>query len=291
MARRRWWGLLFVTPVVLFFAVFMIYPIFNGLYLSFTNFTLLRPPEWVGAQNYINLLQDRLFLKSFSVTLWFVLGTTGPVWILSLLAAILFFQKFWGREFFKSVFFLPVLPSLVVVSIVWKILLHPNGILTQLVSPFTGVSEIRWLHNVNLAPISMILVQNWAAIPFFMLIWLAGLSGISQELRDSAKIDGANNIQSFLYVEFPLLRPTAVLVAALSTIQAFQGFILQYVMSPDQGGPANSTTTLALLVWKYGFQYFRMGDAAAISVILFVIILSVTALQLWLGRSEDYTGR
>lgn len=291
MRRRKWWGFAFVLPVVLFFGVFSIFPIVYGFYLSLTDFTLLRPPEWVGARNYINLWHDGLFRQAVRVTLGFVLGTTVPVWILSLLAALLFFQRFPGRNVFKVLFFLPVLPSLVVVSIVWKLLLHPNGVLSNLLGPLVGASEINWLNSIQLAPWSMILVQNWATIPFFMLIWLAGLAGIPTELREAAMIDGANRVQSFLRVELPMLRPTAVLVAAVSTIQAFQGFILQFVMSPDQGGPADSTTTLALLIWKYGFQYFRMGEAAAISIILFLIILLVTVAQLVLGRGDTPVGR
>jgi multiple sugar transport system permease protein len=287
-SRRQWWGLVFALPAVAFFAVFSVYPILSGFYLSLTDFTLLRPPEWVGVANYASLLGDPLFHNALSVTLVFVLGTTVPVWVLSLLAALLFFQRFRGRELLKAIFFLPVLPSLVVVSIVWRLMLHPNGVINDALAPIIGSRGMLWLHSTELAPLVMIAVQSWTIIPFFMLIWLAGLSGIPTELREAALIDGANPIQSFLRVELPLLRPTAVLVAAISTIQAFQGFILQFVLAVDQGGPADSTTTLALLVWKYGFQYFRMGEAAAMSVVLFVIILVITLIQLAVGRSEHY---
>jgi len=117
-----------------------------------------------------------------------------------------------------------------------------------------------------------------------MLIWLAGLAGIPQEARDAAAVDGAGVLQRFWYIDLPLLRQTSLLVASLSTINAFQSFVLQFVLSSDQGGPANSTLVLGLLVFKYGFQYFRMGDAAAVSVVMFAMIMSVTLLQLWLGR-------
>jgi len=130
----------------------------------------------------------------------------------------------------------------------------------------------------------MITIHDWAVIPFFMLIWLAGLAGIPPELRDAAHIDGASPIRTFWHIELPQLRSTAVLVAALSTINAFQTFTLQYVTSSDPGGPANSTLVLGLLVLKYGFQYFRMGDAAAVSVVMFAMILVVTMVQLWFNR-------
>jgi len=281
---RRWWGLVFVLPVVIYFAVFSVFPVLFGFWLSLTDYNLLDPPEWVGLDNFRNLLDDNLFIAAFRNTLLFVLGATVPVWIASLLAAILFDQAFRGREVLKTIFFLPVLPPIVVVGVVWRMLLHPNGIVTWLAGAFRGVTEIPWLSDTVLAPLSMIAVHDWAVIPFFMLIWLAGLAGIPPELRDAAHIDGASPIRTFWHIELPQLRSTAVLVAALSTINAFQTFTLQYVTSSDPGGPANSTLVLGLLVLKYGFQYFRMGDAAAVSVVMFAMILVVTMVQLWFNR-------
>ena len=223
------------------------------------------------------------------MTLGFVLGSTIPVWIVSLLAALLFYQKFRGRELFKLLFFTPVLPSLIVVAIVWRILLHPNGILTAVVRLVLPVSEINWLDNPTLSPLSMILINIWTIIPFYMLIWLAGLTGIPQELRDAARVDGATFTQSFLRVELPLLGPTAVFIAAVSTINAFQAFTLQYAISPNRGGPIDVNTTMGLLIWKYGFQYYRMGDAATVSVVLFAIIMIVTIIQFALSRGDQYS--
>jgi multiple sugar transport system permease protein len=197
---------------------------------------------------------------------------------------LLFDQVFRGRDLLKTIFFLPVLPPIAVVAVIWRLLLHPNGIATSAIGWFNGVSEIPWLANTVLAPLAMIVVHEWSVIPFFMLIWLAGLSGLSQDVRDAAAVDGAGALTRFWHIELPLLRQTSLLVASLSTINAFQSFPLQYVLSSDQGGPANSTLVLGLLVFKYGFQYFRMGDAAAVSVVMFAMILSVTLLQLWLGR-------
>ena len=284
IARRQRWGLYFVLPTVIFFAIFFLYPIVSGIYYSLTEFTLLRPPVFIGLQNYIDLFKDRLFLKSISVTLGYVAGSTVPVWIISLFAAVVFFQKFRGREFLKILFFAPVLPSLVVVATVWLVLVNPNGLLTAVVRPFTGSAEINWLTNPTLSPITMIIIHDWAAIPFYMLIWLAGLTGISEDLRDAAKVDGASHWKTFLRVELPLLIPTAVFVASISMINAFQGFTLQFTMSPGRGGPVDVNTTMGLLIWKYGFQYYRMGDAAAVSVVLFAMIMIVTALQLTLSR-------
>lgn len=282
--HRKWWGLAFVLPAVGFFAAFNVFPMLFGLWLSFTDYDLLNPPQWVGLDNFANLWGDRLFWQALGNTLVFVAGATVPVWVLSLLAALVFDQAFRGRDWLKAAFFLPVLPPVVVVAVVWRLLLHPNGVMTSLTGGWWGITEIRWLADAAIAPFSMIAVQDWAMIPFFMMIWLAGLAAIPPEFREAAAIDGAGPVRSFWHVDLPQLRSTAVLVAALSTIGAFQTFALQYVLPNDPGGPANSTMVLALLVLKYGFQYFRMGDAAAISVVMFGMIMTVTLGQLWFNR-------
>jgi multiple sugar transport system permease protein len=280
----KWWGLVFVLPAVAFFATFSIFPMLFGLYLSFTDYDLLNPPLWVGLDNFSNLVSDPLFRKALANTLMFVAGATLPVWVLSLLAALLFDQAFRGRDILKATFFLPVLPPVVVVAIIWRVLLHPNGVMTWLVGGQWGLTEIRWLADAVLAPLSMVAVHDWAAIPFFMVIWLAGLAGVPEEQREAASLDGAGPVRTFWHIELPHLRSTAVLVAALSSINAFQTFALQYVLPNDPGGPANSTLVLGLLVLKYGFQYFRMGDAAAVSMVMFAMILAVTMVQLWFNR-------
>jgi multiple sugar transport system permease protein len=285
-SRRKWWGLLFVAPPVVFFAVFAIFPVLLGGYLSLTQYDLLSSPKYIGLDNYKALATDRLFVKAVANTLIFVVGGTIPVWIASLLLALLFDAPFRGRDFAKALVFSPVLLPPVVVAVVWKVLLHPSGAMTSFVGSIAGTGEIKWLTDLALSPYSVILVGDWTAVPFFMVIWLAGLAGVSSDLKSAARIDGANEFQVFVHVTLPLLKPTAILIAALSTINAFQAFILQYVMTPDRGGPADANVTLALLVWKYGFQYYRMGAAAAVSAVLFAIILLVTALQLWLGRER-----
>jgi len=275
-----------VSPAVLFFAVFAIFPILFGSYLSLTRYNLLSPPVYVGFKNYFALLHDQKFLFSLRNTVVFVLGSTVPIWIGSLILALVFDSKVPGRTVWRALFFLPVLPPLIVVAVIWKVILHPYGMVTAILSPFTGLGEIPWLTDPRLSPIMIIAVNNWALIPFFAMIWLAGLAAIPDELRHASALDGASRMQTFFLVVLPLLKRTAVLVAALSTINAFQAFILQYELTPDKGGPADVNLTLGLLIWKYGFQYLRMGDAAAASVVLFAIILLVTLIQLLLGRSK-----
>lgn len=267
-----------------FFAVFSVFPVIYGLYLSMTEASLLVPPQWTGFANYRAMPADPMFQQALGNTLIFVLGSTVPVWFGSLFAALLFNQTFPAREILKTLFFLPVLLPLVVVAVVWKVLLDPVGAVTWMVGGLFGKSEIPWLYDTTLAPLVMIVVHDWAAIPFFMMIWLAGLATLSPEMTEAAHLDGAGPIRTFWHIELPQLKGTAVLVCALSSIGAFQTFTLQYVLSNDQGGPVNATLVLGLMIFKEGFQFFRMGYAAALSVVLFLMILAVTLLQIRLGR-------
>ena len=188
--RRQYYGLLFVLPAVIFFLIFFLYPIVIGFGLSLTDFTLLKPPVWVGLKNYQDLLSDRLFLKSLNVTFGFVLGSTVPVWVISLAMALLFFQRFPGRELMKVLFFTPLLPSVVVVSVIWKLLLHPAGLLSSVIGPIVGQTPIKWLFDLQLSPIMSVVVHDWHIAPFYMIIWLSGLTAIPPELRDAARVDG-----------------------------------------------------------------------------------------------------
>lgn len=283
--RRSIYGILFVAPAMLFFLIFNLYPMVNGFYMSLTEYTLLRPPVWIGFGNYIGLLENKEFLNGLWVTFLFVLGTTVPKWILSLALALLFVRTFWGREFFKVLYFTPTLLSGVVVSLVWKLIFHANGLATAVVGPYTKQAEIFWLASSALTPLALIMVDNWAGIPFFMIVWIAGLVGIPKEFYEAALIDGAGRWQAFRHVTLPLLRPTTLFVVVVSTIGALQAFSLQFIMT--RGGPSNVTTTVALLVYKYGFEYFKMGVAAAMSVIMFLAIIAITVLQIRGVRSEE----
>ena len=283
--KRSIYGVLFVLPAMVFFLVFSIYPMLNGFYMSLTEYTLLRPPVYIGIGNFVGLVENKEFLNGIKVTALFVLGTTVPKWIISLALALIFTRAFWGRETFKLLYFTPTLLSGVVVSLVWKLIFHANGIASALITPYTNQSEIFWLAHSTLTPLALIVVDNWAGIPFFMIVWIAGLVGIPKEFYEAALIDGAGRWQAFWNVTLPLLRPTTLFVVVISTIGALQAFALQYVMT--KGGPSNVTTTMALLVYKYGFEYFKMGVAAAMSVIMFLVIIAITVIQIRGVRSEE----
>ncbi len=283
--RREYYGLLFVIPAMIFFLLFNIYPMFSGLYYSFTRFTLLKPPVFIGLDNFIGLLSDTQFQNAVWVTFLFVIGTTIPQWILSLGLALLFRGDFRFKQVYKILYFSPSLLSGVVVSLVWKLLYDPRGIVNAVVGPWVGKSEIFWIGSSALAPYALMAVANWEGFGYLMLIWLAGLVGIPAEFYDAAAIDGANRWQTFRHVTLPLLKPTSIFVMITTLIGAFQAFNLQYVMT--DGGPNNATTTMALLVYKDAFQYFKMGQAAATSVVMFLIIIVITIIQIRVMKTEE----
>jgi multiple sugar transport system permease protein len=285
MANREYYGLLFVLPAMVFFLIFNIYPMFSGFYYSFTRFTLLKPPVFIGLENFTDLLGDARFLNGVWVTFVFVVGTTIPQWAISLGLALLFRGQFRFKQVYKILYFTPVLLSGVVVSLVWKLLFDPRGMINAFVGPLIDQPEIFWLGTRSLAPLAIIIVANWSGFGYLMLIWLAGLVSIPREFYDAAAIDGATRWQSFRHVTIPLLKPTTIFIMVTTMIGAFQAFNLQFVMT--EGGPNEATTTVSLLIYKYGFQYFRMGEAATMSVFMFAVIIAITLMQIRILRADD----
>ena len=246
---------------------------------------MLKPPRFIGFENFIGLIENTEFLNAIKVTAIFVLGTTVPKWIISLALALLFTQRFWGRETLKVLYFTPTLLSAVVVSLVWKLIFNANGLASALITPYTPQAEIFWLSHSTITPLVLIFIDDRAGIPFFMIVWIAGSVGIPKEFYEAALIDGAGAWRAFWNVTLPLLRPTTLFVVVISTIGSLQAFALQFVMT--RGGPSNVTTTVALLVYKYGFEYFRMGVAAAMSVVMFIVIILITLVQIRGVRSDE----
>ena len=283
--NRAFYGLLFVLPSVAFLLLFNIYPMISGLYYSLTRFTLLKPPVFIGLDNFTKLVGDARFINAIKVTTAFILGTTFPKWALSLALALLFRGRFRFKETYKVLYFTPALLSGVVISLVWKLLYHPSGLLNVIIGPIVNKAEIFWLGSRHLAPFAIMIVNNWSGIGYLMLIWLAGLVGIPREFYEAASIDGANKWHSFWNITLPLLKPTLVFILVTSMIGAFQSFNLQFVMTA--GGPNDATTTVALLIYQHGFQYFKMGEAAAMAIFMFVVIISITIIQMRLLKAEE----
>ena len=284
--HRRWWGLVFVLPVVAFFATFSVFPVLFGIWISLTDYNLLDEPLWVGLANYRNLLDDQLFLTAFKNTLVFVLGATLPVWVLSLLAALLFDQAFRGREILKTLFFLPVLPPVVVVAVVWRMLLHPNGVMTWIAGGHQGVTEISWLASTTLAPIAMIVVHDWAVVPFFMVVWLAGFAGVPKHLREAARMDGASEWRVYRHIVFPHLSPitlSALIILGHISIKVFDLIVAV-------AGKQLLTEVPAVYMWVLIFDARDYAKGAAIATLLLLGISVLIVPYLWyVVRTERRT--
>jgi multiple sugar transport system permease protein len=287
--RFRWHpAYVFVAPALGLLAVFFLLPTLAALVLSFTDFDVyavadLRRLRLVGLANYVRLLHDARFWSALRNTVWFVL-VAGPASIgVSLAAALLVDAKVVrGRAIFRTILFLPVVTTLVAVAVVWRYLYHPRyGLLNQLLGA-VGIAPIDWLGDPAWALPALALLAVWKNFGFNMLIFLAGLQAIPERLSEAARLDGAGRWQELWHVTVPMLAPTFVFVVVITTIGYLQLFAEPYVMT--QGGPANSTLSVVLLMYEEGFRWWNLGYGAAVAFVLFALILTVSLLQLWLQR-------
>ena len=293
MNRVRWSaearaGWFFTAPALILVGVFFFLPLVAALLLSFTDFDIyaigrLSNARVVGLGNYTGLLEQPLFWTALWNTFYLVL-IGGPLSVLvSLVAALLLHSRLvrW-KGFFRAVYFAPVVTTLVAVAIVWRYLYHPSYGPLNYVLSLIGLPQLDWLGDPRWSMPALILFSIWKNFGYNMLIFLAGLQSIPPELHEAAGLDGANAWQRFRHVTVPQLGPTFVLVGVLTMVAYFQLFSEPYVMT--QGGPLKSTTTIMLLMYEEGFRWWRMGTAAAISFVLFLIVLGGTLIQLRLQR-------
>jgi multiple sugar transport system permease protein len=285
-------GMAFVAPALALIFVFFFLPVAAGLLLSLTDFDLyaLADPgsvRFVGLKNYATLLASPVFWKAMANTLYFVL-VGGPLSVaLSLAAALLLNEKLVRfKALFRTVFFAPVVTTLVAVAVVWRYLYHPRfGLLNQALGAL-GIAPIDWLGNPRWAIPAIIVMAAWRSFGYNMVIFLAGLQAIPESVYEAARLDGAGPLQRFWRITLPLLRPTMMFVVVMTMIGYFQLFAEPYVLTGGTGGPANATITVVMLMYKEGFRWWNMGYAAAIAFVLFLVVLAATSLQLALQRGD-----
>jgi len=274
---------IFLSPWVITLFLFWLFPLLYSLYLSFTNYSLgVQGIEFIGLQNYIQLFSDTKFLASLKNTFVFVIGTIPFTTVFALLLALLINRKIRFATFFRSAYFLPSLVSLVVMALVFTSLYQKGGYLEFLFG-LTGIPtpERGFLLSEPTALFSIMFMDVWIASGYYMLIFLAGLRSIPDELYEAAELDGANKFQQFFKITLPALRPTALYIVLINTIKSFQVFIEIYIMSNDSGGPNNATTTMVYYIYDIGLRgVFNMGMASAAAYILFFIIMMVAIVQL-----------
>lgn len=283
-------GVWFVAPAVALILVFFGVPVVVALVLSATDFDIyaignLGNLRFVGVDNYVQLFRDERFWTALRNTCYFVVAG-GPLSVaVSLGAALLLNHRLLrGRDLFRTALFLPVVTTLVAVAVVWRYLYHPrHGLLNQLLA-VVGIGPIDWLGDPVWAMPAIILLAVWKNFGFNMLIFVAGLQSIPERLYEAARIDGASAWQQFRGVTLPMLAPTFLFVVVVTMIGYFQLFAEPYVMT--QGGPANATLSIVLLMYEEGFRWWNVGYGASIAFVLFGIILAATVLQLRLRGSK-----
>jgi len=284
-------GWVFVAPALELIAVFFVLPVLGGLVLSLTDFDIYAIGDrsvarFTGLANYKETVTDPMFWKALGNTLVFVL-VGGPLSVFaSLVAALLVTSKLakWPA-LWRSVFFLPVVTTLVAVAIVWRYLFHTQYGLLNWALGHAGVHPIDWLGDPHWAMFAIIVMAVWKNFGYNMLIFVAGLQGIPDELYEAAALDGASAWARFVHVTLPSLGPTFLFVGLMTMLGNFQLFAEPYVMT--QGGPLRATTTIVMLMYEQGFRWWRMGLASAVAFVLFVIMLIGTAIQLRVQRGRD----
>jgi len=274
----------FLFPALLILAVVSFWPVLQAIYLSFTDYDIIGAPNFIGLKNYEQLWRDQLFWKVLFNTLIYMVVVVPALVILPLFLAILINQKIRGIQFFRAAYYVPVIVSVVVAGIAWKWIYAENGLLNYFTSIFTSV-KIPWLTNSSTAIFAIIAVTIWKGLGYYMVIYLAGLQTIPQDLYEAAAIDGSDGWRKHLDITIPMLKPYIVLVTVISAIAAMKVFEEVYVMS--RGGPANSTKTVVYYLYEKGFSSLEMGYASAIGVVLFLVVFLLSVISV---RSVDPTG-
>ncbi|HEX8218933.1 MAG TPA: sugar ABC transporter permease [Chloroflexia bacterium] len=286
-SRQARAGYLFMLPSVVILAVFVFWPIFQSVLLSLHHWKFGAAEQtWAGLSNYDRLLHDSRVGGAFRNTLYYTAVTVPVGMVLSLVLALALNEKLPLKGLLRSSFFLPVISSFAIMAITWSFLLDPDiGLLSYWFRQL-GFPARSWLRDPDWAMPAVILVSLWKSVGFNLVIFLAGLQGISSSLYEAAKMDGANSWQRFRYVTLPMLRPTTLFVLVISVIGAFQVFDPVYVMTPG-GGPLFSTETVVTYIFYQGIQLTDLSYAASIGVFLFLIVFVLTLIQIRVLRYRD----
>jgi len=268
-------GLLFALPVMLGLAIFKLGPMVASLLLSFTRYNVLQPVRWIGFNNYQKVFSDPLFWTGLYNTAYFTFISVPGRLMIALLFAMLLNQKLKGIALFRTLYYIPSLASGVAVAVLWMWVLNPSYGILNVGLRYLGIQGPAWLGSEKWSKPALIIMSFWA-IGDSMIIYLAGLQGIPQQLYEAAEIDGAGVWKKFRYVTIPMLTPVIFFNLIMGVIGAWQLWVYAYVMT--EGGPVNSTLFYVLYLYRNAFEYFKMGYASALAWILFLIIIGFTLL-------------
>ena len=273
-----------LAPVLLFFLAFQYYPILKSVAISFANYGLLmRETPWVGLDNYVRQFQDPLFLSALWNTLLFVAVVVIVGVALALLMAVLVEKTGRWASAYRTLYFIPVVTSLLATSMIWRWLYASNGLLNFLLT-MVGLDPQAWLLSESLALPSLMAITVWKNLGFDLILFSAALQAISPDYYEASSLEGASAWEDFWYITLPQLRPIFLLVCITAVIRSFQVFTI--VLAMTQGGPINATRTIVYHIYEQGIQYDEMGYASAAAVILLIIIAIMTFIQMRIGRER-----
>lgn len=282
---------LFVAPAILLFFIFVVGPLIASFYWSFTEFNGLQPAKWVGLANYKNIFcHDHRFWKSVYNTVFYTVGVIPPGVILSLLLAIGVDQQIRFKNFFRVIYFIPTVTSVIALSVIWKWLFAGEKYgLINYVLILIGLKPIDWLMSPVWTLPAIMIMSIWAGVGYNMILFLAGLQTIPTTVYEAAEIDGANMWDKFWHITLPLLKPTMVFVVIMGFIASFQVFERIYIMTESEfgiGGVLDSALTVVAYLYDMGFRKFQMGYASALGYIVFVVIFLITIINMKFVKSK-----
>ncbi|OME87084.1 sugar ABC transporter permease [Paenibacillus lautus] len=284
--RDNAWAYLFIAPQILGLLIFVIGPVVFAFVISFMNWDIGSTQEWVGIDNYSKQVSDPVFWKVLKNTSVFALLNIPLTVVGALIIALMLNQNLKGKTLLRAAYFIPVVTSSVAVALVWTWLYNPNYGLINSILASIGIQGPGWLSDLKWALPSIVIMTVWQGLGYNMILFLAGLQGVPSQLHEAAKMDGAGSWQRFWRITIPMISPTTFFVVIMLLIGSMQVFSEPYMMT--RGGPADATNVLVLHIYNTAFQFFRMGEASAISFILFVIILIVTLIQFKFDKWVNY---
>jgi len=284
------WGWIFVTPSLLFFALFSFYPILNAIYLSFCkkNLISLKPPVFIGVSNYYRVFMSPDFWNSVRATVFFTVGTFSALVIFSLLRSVFLTFRPKGARALQLIYYAPAILSSVVAALIWKVIFEPSGIANQAVNMLlrTNGVDMKWLSDSLTLQVSTMVVYFWKYIGYFTVLFITGLGKIPAGIYEAARIDGASRRQVFFRITLPLLKPTTVLVSIMSMLQCLKTFSTQYLFT-QSGSPLAPINVITLNIYDTALRQYNIGRASVMSVILFAFMIILTVIQLYVSRSDE----
>lgn len=276
-ASRRWLPYLLVSPYLIFVSVFVVFPVLFCFFLTFHKWNIISPMKFIGLDNYSRLFHDRLFWKAIGNTLKFLLLHIPLQLVVSLFLAYLLNHKLRAIAFFRASFFMPVIVSGVVVTILWQQLLgYDFGLVNRILQPL-GFAKTGWLIDPDIAIYSIAVMATWKNVGLYVILFLVGLQTVPPQYYEAAKMEGATKWQQFYHITLPMINPTVFMVVILSTIGGFSLFIEPYIMTG--GGPLNTTLSAVLYIYKQAFQYYNMGYSATLGFFYAIMIMTVVVIQ------------